>query len=56
MKIVIFILRGILWIVIILLAAVVGVFLGALFGLFMGPIKIIEWAESTIEFSNRDKI
>lgn len=56
MGIVMFILRGLFWIALMLMAAVVGVCLGAVFGLFMGPIKIIEWTESPVSQSSTDRI
>ena len=56
MGIVVFILRGLFWIALMLIAAVIGVMLGAVFGLFMGPIKIIEWTESPVSESSVDRI
>jgi uncharacterized membrane protein len=56
MGIVVFILRAIFYIALIFVAACVGMCLGALFGLFMGPVKIIEWTQSPVSESSEDRI
>lgn len=43
MDIVLWLVKAIIFVVLILSAAFIGMCLGAVFGLFMGPLKIIEW-------------
>ena len=47
MNIVLWCIRAIILIMIMILAAGVGMCLGAVFGIFMGPIKIIEWTSGS---------
>ncbi|MHA1872614.1 MAG: hypothetical protein ACTSVB_00760 [Candidatus Heimdallarchaeaceae archaeon] len=56
MGIVVFILKAIFYIALMFVAACVGMCLGAVFGLFMGPIKIIEWTQSPSSETSEDRI
>ena len=48
--------KALFWISLMFVAACAGLLLGAIFGVFMGPIKIIEWTSNGIEDTSSDSI
>ena len=57
MNIVLWCIRAVILIVVMIIAAGVGMCLGAVFGIFMGPVKIIEWTSgSQAESSSMDRV